>query len=319
MSWVAVAAFVLAALGHRSPFGEANTPPVAEAGANASVACEIEGAAAVALDGTASKDVDSTPGTSDDIVQYQWTEDGTFLADGDKPSVHFPVGSHIVTLTVTDAAGAQSSDDVSVIVYDDIPPLIACPKDVTVECTDSQTQVDLGRASAKDTCFATASVVNDRTDGGENASGLYPAGETIVTFTATDAVGWTATCQTLVSVTSADSPRLVVQAVPSVLTPANHALRRIAVNVNATGACGAPLTVTLLSVTSSEPDDAPGGGDGATVDDIRGAAIGTEDAEIFLRAERAGSGPGRVYTLRYAATDAAGNEVQATTTVVVPH
>lgn len=47
----------------------------------------------------------------------------------------------------------------------------------------------------------------------------------------------------------------------------------------------------LTAATSSEPDD--GLGDGDTVGDIQGFAIGTADAAGQLRAERSGKGTGR--------------------------
>jgi len=40
---------------------------------------------------------------------------------------------------------------------------------------------------------------------------------------------------------------------------------------------------------------------------------------VNLRAERLGTGPGRVYTITATATDGAGNQANATTTVIVPH
>jgi hypothetical protein len=73
----------------------------------------------------------------------------------------------------------------------------------------------------------------------------------------------------------------------------------------------------LESVTSSEPDN--GLGDGNTVNDIQGAALGTQDLGVLLRAERSGKGPGRTYTLTYTATDASDNETSASGQVVVPH
>ena len=76
--------------------------------------------------------------------------------------------------------------------------------------------------------------------------------------------------------------------------------------VRASDNCGiATLDVALESVTSSELDDAPGSDDGDTINDIQFADIGTADTDIDLRAEAAASGPGRVYTMLYSATDAA--------------
>ena len=77
-------------------------------------------------------------------------------------------------------------------------------------------------------------------------------------------------------------------------------------------------SVVLTSVTSNEPDNDKGNGDGNTINDIQGADISTEDYEFPLRAERAGKGDGRVYTITYTVTDKSGNSASASATVVVP-
>ena len=82
--------------------------------------------------------------------------------------------------------------------------------------------------------------------------------------------------------------------------------------------CGAP-EIVLTAVSSDEPDNARGGGDGNTRNDIQDAATGTPDYEVKLRAERAATGDGRTYTLVYTATDASGNESSASARVLVPH
>ena len=49
----------------------------------------------------------------------------------------------------------------------------------------------------------------------------------------------------------------------------------------------------------------------ASTDDIQGADIGTEDTSLLLRAERSGSGTGRIYTLTFEAEDGVGNVMSA--------
>jgi hypothetical protein len=70
-----------------------------------------------------------------------------------------------------------------------------------------------------------------------------------------------------------------------------------------------------VSVTSSEPDDEPGGRDGTTTGDIV-----VEADRFFLRAERSSGGNGRTYTIVYEATTTNGSQqsVRATATVTVP-
>ena len=114
-------------------------------------------------------------------------------------------------------------------------------------------------------------------------------------------------------------PDISVTVSPDTLWSPNHKMVDIVATVTVSDICDAAPTMVLTSVTSDEPDDAKGNGDGKTVDDIQGADIGTEDYEFQLRAERAGKGDGRVYTITYTATDASGNSASASATVVVPH
>jgi hypothetical protein len=114
-------------------------------------------------------------------------------------------------------------------------------------------------------------------------------------------------------------PDISVTVSPDMLWPPNHKMVDIVATVTVSDICDAAPTVVLTSVTSDEPDNAKGNGDGNTVDDIQGTEIGTEDYEFQLRAERAGKGDGRVYTITYAVTDASGNSANASATVAVPH
>jgi hypothetical protein len=93
--------------------------------------------------------------------------------------------------------------------------------------------------------------------------------------------------------------------------------------VNVTGEmrdlCDPRPVLTLAAVSSSEPDDAPEGGDGDTADDIVGVDLETMDFSFELRAERDARGTGRTYQIVYRAVDSSGNESAAATAVSVPH
>lgn len=97
------------------------------------------------------------------------------------------------------------------------------------------------------------------------------------------------------------------------LWPPNHKLVEVCATVEADDDCDAAPVVSLLSITSDEPDN--GEGDGNTDNDIQ---FGEDDC-FLLRSERQGGGDGRVYTIIYCVTDASGNTAYDTTTVVVPH
>lgn len=95
------------------------------------------------------------------------------------------------------------------------------------------------------------------------------------------------------------------------LWPANHKMVALTLAATTSDAVGV-VSVAIVSVTSSEPDD--GLGDGDTANDI----VITGAMSLNLRAERSGSGNGRTYTITVRAVDAAGNAATRTVLVTVP-
>jgi len=90
-----------------------NWPPTADAGQDQEVVdSDDNGVENVTLDGTGSYDQDA----GDSIISYVWTEDGTPIATGATPTVALALGTHTLTLTVTDAFGAIGTDTVDVTV-----------------------------------------------------------------------------------------------------------------------------------------------------------------------------------------------------------
>ncbi len=91
--------------------GGANQSPVADAGSDQTVTdTGANGTESVTLDGSASTDADGT------IVSYVWSEGGSQIATGATPSVNFALGTHNITLTVTDNQGATATDVVVITV-----------------------------------------------------------------------------------------------------------------------------------------------------------------------------------------------------------
>jgi hypothetical protein len=288
------------------------------------VECDRPGGATVVLDASGSTDLDSSPGTADDIDTYEWYEGfGTpsqaLLGAGSTINVTLGLGSHAVALRVTDTVGESDVQETTVTVQDSTPPTLVCPAaSAPVECTGAGgAQVTL-MATATDLCGPTLEVQNDRTGNGADASGLYALGTTEVEFTARDASGNLARCGSAVTVRDTTPPSLTLRAEPSLLWPPNHEMVPVRVSWEARDLCDPAVGVSLVSATSGEPDDAAGMGDGSTMDDIQGAVAGTADADVLLRAERDRMGPGRVYTLSYQATDGSGNTVPALGVVTVP-
>ncbi|MCB0217760.1 MAG: hypothetical protein KDH92_14050, partial [Chloroflexi bacterium] len=100
-------------------------------------------------------------------------------------------------------------------------------------------------------------------------------------------------------------PTLACGVAPERLWPPNHKLAAVSASVVVTDLGSGPAGFGLEAASSNEPDD--GTGDGDTPDDIQGFELGAADTAGWLRAERAGTGNGRRYTLGYRAWDRAGN------------
>jgi predicted extracellular nuclease len=103
-----------------------------------------------------------------------------------------------------------------------------------------------------------------------------------------------------------------VSVTPDTLWAANHKYVDVTATVVVSDNFDPDPTVTLVSVTSDEPDD--GLGDGDTANDI----VIVDKFTFKLRAERSGTGSGRIYTITYLVTDACGNSSTQSVTVSVP-
>jgi HYR domain-containing protein len=264
-----------------------------------------------------------TPAT--DPVVAAWLASATASDDcdaspeltNDAPSV-FPVGSTTVTWTAQDEAGNLASCSRQLIVTDTMPPSIACPADITVECsapggtprTDPQLASFFAGVFASDICDPAPAITDDAPD-------LFPPGITPVMFTATDAEGNAASCVASVNVIDTTPPTIDVTLDRDTLWPPNHRLATITATVVVEDVCDPDPTFVLTQITSDEPDD--GEGDANTMNDIQDADYGTPDVVFRLRSERQGGGDGRTYTILYTASDAAGNTAMSTVTVGVPH
>ncbi len=244
--------------------------------------------------------------------------DSSLAVSNDAPD-ELGLGTTQVTWTVVDSRGRRSSCRQPMTVVDTTPPAIVCPSVGPVECSGPGGSGVSLAATAGDLCGSTLSMTNSRTGSGPDASAFYPLGTTAVTFTAIDASGNRATCGSSVQVRDTTPPSLSLTVNPATLWPPNHRLVPIQASLQVNDACDPSAGAILSSVTNSEADDAPGGGDGNTTQDVQDASLGTLDTTVWLRAERWGDGPGRIYSLTYAAMDASGNASLALGSVPVPH
>lgn len=170
----------------------------------------------VTADQTCSATVSIDAGSSD--------PDGDPITLVQTPAGPYPVGSTVVTLTVTDSQGASSSCQATVTVVDDTLPVITgCPADIVVGTGPGRATCDQvvtwTPPTATDNC-SIASFTCSHLPGD-----TFPVGTTTVVCRAADPSGNTASCSFTVTVVD-DTP-------PAIACPAD-----ILVN-NDPGVCGA--------------------------------------------------------------------------------
>ena len=200
------------------------------------------------------------------------------------------------------------------------PPVANAGPDQNVECTGAASAMVTLNGSASSDPDGDSLEYNWTWDLG-SASGAVvtvPAslGTHCFTLTVKDPSGHIARDIAAVTVADTTPPNLTVKLSPQLLWPANHKMVNIRAMVQASDLCGHVAELKLLSIVSNQPGN--GIGDGNTAPDIA-AKIGTLDQNFWLRAERAGPGRDRIYTVTYQATDDSGNSANTSANVVVPH
>jgi hypothetical protein len=286
-----------------------NLPPVADAGPDQIVEQTSPAGAEVVLNASGSSD------PYNDTLTYNWTWTGG-SAVGVTPTVLFPAGTTNVTLTVSDGV-FNATDTVSITVQDTTPPFVNAGEDMTVEQeSPAGTQVTLNGYATDDADTELDYVWSENGTilGNEaNLTYTFSLGTHVLTLNATDDAGNTGTDTVTVTVVDTTPPEITVSVTPDSLWPPNHKYVVVEATVTAQDVGDPSPTITFVSVTSNEPDN--GNGDGNTINDI----VIIDNYTFKFIAERSGNGVGRVYTITYQATDAAGNSAQASATVTVNH
>ena len=218
----------------------------------------------------------------------------------------FALGDTLITCTGADAAGNLASSTFIVTVRDTTPPALYLPAPISIH----------SNAGASVSFAATATDIVDLTDEVtcSPASGsTFPLGSTTVNCSAKDRHGNTSTGAFSVTVSASNNPPVCAAAVavPASLWPPNHKLVKITIG-GVTDPDGGVPSFKVLSIFQDEPTN--GGGDGNTA--IDGNGVGTSQASV--RAERSGNRNGRVYYIKFSASDSSGASCTGTVTVGVP-
>jgi hypothetical protein len=193
--------------------------------------------------------------------------------------------------------------------HSNLGPVVLC-NDVTVS------------ASTTECSAATASVDNGSSDRYGDAiplvqepGGPYSLGDTVVTLTGVDSRDAKSSCEATVTVVDTTPPSISsVTASPDILWPANHKMVTVEVDLTVTDACDENVAdgCKIVSVASNEPINGPDDGNTAPDYEITG------NLTLNLRAERSGTGNGRIYTVSLACTDASGSSSTQAVVVTVP-
>jgi hypothetical protein len=224
------------------------------------------------------------------------------------PAASFGIGPHTMTAHYTDgSAFAASSGSTAFSVVDVVAPVIEGLVNIVVEANGPSGSVVTFSPTATDDVDGSVAVSCLPPSGS-----TFPLGTTTVVCSASDAAGHKTTGSFTVTVRDTIAPSAPVLSVtPAVLWPPSHNMMRVAVTAQSTDSAST-VACAIADAGSSEPDN--GLGDGDTAGDI-GALNGLT---TMLRAERSGSGVGRVYTLTVRCTDRSGNASASTIAVTVP-
>lgn len=206
-------------------------------------------------------------------------------------------------------------------------PQIECPTNATVECTGEPIPLTAHVSDAEGDAMEVIWTINgvavhtNNVAAGSASAGVdvvfnaeLELGTNTVGVAVSDSSGNGSSCSSTIIVQDTVPPEIArASASPRLLWPPNHRMVSIDLDIDARDVC-CPTTWKIISVSSNEPVD--GRGDGHTQPDwvIRG------DHGLSLRAERAGNGSGRTYTIEVQAKDCAGNLSETKTVkVIVPH
>ncbi len=256
---------------------------------------------------------------------YGFSGDGRPATEASLASPHSVAVDHAGNLYIAD----YGNDRIRRVTLNQAP-VCAAAAGVAAECAGASTAVGLDGTAATDPdgdllSFSwTTDCPGGSFDDDASATPILtvasaPQGgwlplECSATLTVSDAGGLADTCvPTPVTVTDTVAPAIEqLAASPDQLWPPNHRMVEVTVSAVAADACDGAPACAIVVVTSDEPVD--GDGDGDTAPDWQIVNAST----VLLRAERAGGGDGRVYTVSVSCSDAAGNAAAGVVTVSVP-
>ncbi len=303
-----------------------NHAPVARSG-NAQT---VQEGSPVALDGSGSYDPDG------DSLTYSWTQvsgPAVSLSGADTqipgfiaPYITTADAALVFSLTVSDGTDTSAADQVTVTVENVNHPPVADAgvnrtvtewSPVTLDGSGSTDPDNNPLTYSWEQTGGTPVALSDSTSVSPTftAPQVGSGGETLqFELTVTDSWGSADTASVDILVQNINDPPICANAYadPSSMWPPNH--KMVAVRIfGVTDRDNDKTTISVTGVTQDEPIN--GLGDGDTSPD----AVIQSDGSVLLRAERAGKGNGRVYSIQFTATDQYGQSCSGSVAVTVPH
>lgn len=230
------------------------------------------------------------------------------------------VGETVITRSwkVTDDCGKSTTQNQTITIKDEIAPTFTVPIDAII-AKDENCEYD-----ADPSITGSPSNVADNCDPDPDVtySDVVIAGscmgEEIITRTwkVTDDCGNETTDTQVITAKDITPPLFSdVSASPNNLWPPNHKMKEVKINYTVTDNCSdAEHITTTLEIVSNEPVNGTGDGDTEPIDfEV------IDNKTVMLRAERAGNGDGRIYTITITSMDDCGNSSSTQTEVYVAH
>jgi len=313
-----------------------NTPPAVSAGDNLSILSQDQ--ATTIINGSA---FDDDPG---DVLTYRWIEDGIEVQSTQAVGSNgealldlagltpLSTGIHQFLLEVS-GGGPDAVTDSMELTVNNSPPDVATGGSITVQIGDDIVLNGTVADFDGDLLFYTWKegeniLYSGQVETGQGGDIVALSPYTIVGgweigfhtpwLEVQDGINTPVTALLEVNVVDTQAPSMAPVASPAILWPPNHKMKDVVVTLNASDNSGGDLSFSA-EVSSSENADKDG--DGHTIPDFTEPVIDEENGTISLqlRSERAGNGPGRVYTIRIEAEDSSGNITEAIVEVICPH
>lgn len=320
-----------------------NQPPSFVAGPN--VVAE-EDAGPQTLEGWATVIAHETPTEGEVTLTFDVTNDNTALfssqpaisSDGTLTFETAPNSYGLATVTVvlrddegTDCGGVDSSAPATFTILitsvNDAPIANVGPDQMVYAWIDGMAEVTLDGSGSSDP-DGDDLTYTWLSDGQVIATGVSPTvelslGQHTIVLVVNDGKEESEPDEVMITVQDIIPPEFVLSVTPNVLWPPNHKMVQITPTWTVNDNCDESPHVSLVKIIMNEGDIINtfdpiydiNVTDGRTAGDTQ---IGS-DGSIYLRAERAGSGPGRLYTITYKAVDNSGNVTVRSAVVTVPH